>query len=197
MKTTKRVLAVLLALALGLALFAPVAMAADPVITGITPQNAVARTGKSITFTVEAQPPEDAESPLTYQWYQLIDGEWQAIEGATSKSLTVTAAVDEFISGGPEADLANLYFGLIKQYRTVVTCGEGQSEQAVKAVFVLSFLDGYSGVIKFVRAGVPEVALSSPSIMLGINFGLIIVSPILFFTAIRIWFLSFMMYGIL
>jgi len=140
MKTTKRITGIILALALALSLALP-AFAADPIITGITPQNAKARTGQSITFTVEAQPPEGAEGPLAYQWYELVDGEWEAIEGATSKTLTVTGEIEDFVSGF-FSSIFNVLLGLKKEYRAVVSNGEGEALQEISAVFFPSFIDG-------------------------------------------------------
>jgi len=152
MKTTKRVLAILLVLTLGLALFAPMAAATDPIITGITPQNPVARTNQSITLTVDAQPPEDAEGPLSYQWYQWVDGEWQAIEGATAKSLNVTAKVEEFISEDIVASIQSLMNGLTKQYKLVVSCGEDLASQETSALFLPSFSDAKEGYFQVCTA---------------------------------------------
>jgi len=199
MKTTKRVLAVLLALALGLALFAPMAAAADPVITGVTPKNAVARIGQSITFTVEAQLPEGAEGPLTYQWYQQIGGEWQAIAGATTKSLTVTAKVEDYISAmfdesGTYVSLNSLVLGLAKQYRVEVACGEGIAFQEVEATFSLGFIDSYRAIILLLDTEITNLAIQGLDDMYGtffwdIAYGFIkvLLSPFVGFVGLVIW----------
>ena len=205
MKTTKRLLSVLLALALGLALFAPMAAATDPVITGITPQNQIARTGKKITLTVEAQLPAGAVGPLTYQWYQWSDGEWQAIEGAQAKSMTVTTAIDEFVSADIDASVRNLMSGITQYYQVVVSCGEGQTAQNVSVKFVPTFGDGFSGVIKCAQAYATANTSSdvnSPTWDQNLRYGTILAaifaSPVLLYSGMMIWFFSGMTYyGIL
>ena len=149
MKTTKRILGILLALALTLTLALPAA-AADPIITGVSPQNPVARTGKNITLTVEAELPEGDAGPLSYQWYQWADGDWEEIAGATAKSLTVTATAADFVPANFDevfdtsdgfGSLETLLFGLIKQYRVTVFCAGGQAAQDMPAAFRLGFFD--------------------------------------------------------
>jgi len=194
MKTTKRVLAVLLALALGLALFAPMAMAADPVITGVTPQNPVARTGKSITLTVEAQPPQGAETPLAYQWYQWVDDDWQAIAGATTKNLAVTATLEEFITGYSGMTLDNMLFGLSKQYQVIVSCGEGQASQDASAVFFPGFFDNYSGTLQVIRELAMDLFGLSDISDSALNFASILVFPLMLFNAAMLWSFSSLAY---
>ena len=56
-----------------------------PFVTGGAEDRGVMR-GQSVTFAVTA---EGAE-PIMYQWYEQRDGDWRAIDGATSSSLEVT-----------------------------------------------------------------------------------------------------------
>jgi len=152
MKTTKRTLGILLTLAIALTLALPAfAGENDPVITAVTPQNAVARTGESVTFTVEAQAPEGAEDPLAYQWYQWVGNDWQAIEGAASKSLTVAANVEEFVYGDISVSVENLFRGLKKQYRVIVFCDGNEASQDVSARFCPGFIDSFGGSLQLVQ----------------------------------------------
>jgi len=156
MKTTKRILSVFLTLALALTLALP-ALAAAPVITGITPARPVARTGKNLTLTVTAQ-----GEGLSYQWYQWIDDDWAIIPGATSGSLTVTATIEEFVPAfedgvfgaiaGYFAGFTGLLIGLRKQYRVMVSCGEGETYREITAVFVPGLLDSCRGFYQLYEA---------------------------------------------
>jgi len=78
MKTTKRILAIALALALGLALFAPMASAAvdpnAPIITKQPKLFTIKRAGQDIVLEVEASLPEGSDGVLSYAWY---DYDWQ------------------------------------------------------------------------------------------------------------------------
>jgi len=102
MKTTKRILAIALALVLGLALFAPVASAADdpnaPIITKQpTKSNGTfyLQAGKALQLDVEATPPEGSQGTLSYAWY---DYNWQqgdtAPPVATGASVTIPTSED-------------------------------------------------------------------------------------------------------
>ena len=197
MKTTKRILGILLALVLGLALFAPMAMAEGPSITGISPQSPAARTNKSITLTVEAQLPTGAAGPLTYQWYQWVDGDWQEIEGATAKTLTVTAAVEEFVVDDFNACINHLLYGIIKEYRVVVFCDEGESSQDISATFFPGFIDGFRGFFQMVQAGTVDIVTNMFNITFTDNTARILMSisaalvfPIYLISGIMIWFFS-------
>ena len=81
MKTTKRVLAVLLALALGLGLFAPMAAAEEQRITTLFTKRmspfTVLKTGDIVTFAPEAKLPEGVDAELQYQWYY---GPWNTFD---------------------------------------------------------------------------------------------------------------------
>ena len=205
MKTTKRILGILLALALVFTLALP-ALAADPIITGVIPQNPIARTGKSITLTVEAELPEGDAGPLSYQWYQWVDGDWEEIAGATAKSLTVTATAEEFIPDFSELDsLDSLNFdvrGIAKQYQVVVSCAEGETELDFDVVFILGFFDMYSTFF--------QISLATALYMLDLDssalpswadawFGIpkVLVAPILLPLIIILWYNNFTKYGII
>jgi len=104
MKTTKRLLAVLLVLALGLALFAPVAAAvgADedtPLFTKRMPRFTLMRWDENnkITLSAEAKLPEGVDAELQYQWFYGPWNEFDApfdefyiIEGATEPQYTIS-----------------------------------------------------------------------------------------------------------
>jgi len=95
MKTTKRILAVALALALGLALLAPAALAAvDPNAPVITRQPVgphSIRINKTFTLSVQANAPDCAPGTLSYQWFNAIND----APIATGSSVTLTSAFDD------------------------------------------------------------------------------------------------------
>lgn len=73
MKTTKRLLAVLLAVLLGLAVLAPMTSAADdsayaPIITKQPKAEVTVFTGKELVLEVEAKLPDGVEGTLSYEW---------------------------------------------------------------------------------------------------------------------------------
>jgi len=147
MKTIKRVLAVLLALAIAFALALP-AMAQSPI--AITPLPPAARIGESITLT--AHVPEDFEGYQGYQWYQWVDGEWQkawggaGFPGTAFTSLEVTAELEDFVSKDLTASLNNLLSGLAKRYKVVVFHGGKESEQEIAVKFFPGYLDYCRGL---------------------------------------------------
>jgi len=96
MKTTIRILAVLLALALGLALFASAAMAAEQraaLFTKRLPASTMTRSGRTITLAPVAKLPEGVNAQLKYQWYTKDwndgGGKWVPVAGATGPALTL------------------------------------------------------------------------------------------------------------
>ena len=134
MKTTKRILGIALALALALTLALP-ALAADPVITSITPERLVGRAGEDFTITVAAQGAE------TYQWYQYI-GRWVEIGGASSNVLTVTAVPEEFRDGD------DVIKGLQKGYQVVVSNDDGQASRMIIVKFFLNPRDSFRSIFR-------------------------------------------------
>ena len=169
MKTMKRVLGILLALALVLTLALP-AMAAEPVITDVSPERLVARTGESITLTVEA---EGAE---TYQWYQWVDDDWEEIAGATAKSLTITANIEEF------TELDDLFSGLKKKYCVVVFGNGDQISADITVVFVPGFFDSFRGMFRYSENFAYQRGVNRLSFILGEIFLL----PFLLFAVLTI-----------
>jgi hypothetical protein len=114
MKTTKRILVLLLTLALGRALFAPTAAAeADPMAPVITKdlerKTHTADSRISMTLEVAAGLPENSQGTLRYQWYVSKyaftgqgPGAWsqgkfetEKIEGADSPKLKVEFSLDD------------------------------------------------------------------------------------------------------
>ena len=72
MKQSKRILAMALALALGLALFAPGVLAADPnapVITRQPMERTTIRTGQTLRLEVEARLPDGVTGDLSVTWH--------------------------------------------------------------------------------------------------------------------------------
>jgi len=75
MKTTKRVLSILLAILLGLALLAPMASAAGdpayaPIITKQPKASVTVLTTKDLVLEVEAKLPDGVQGTLSYEWYR-------------------------------------------------------------------------------------------------------------------------------
>ena len=75
MKPTKRLLAILLAVLLGLAVLAPMASAAGdpayaPIITKQPKEQVTIFTGKDLVLEVEAKLPDGAPGTLSYEWYR-------------------------------------------------------------------------------------------------------------------------------
>jgi len=151
MKITKRVLGILLALAMGLGLFAPMAMAAEsdaPVIVSLTPDPANKlnlSTTKKQTLRVQAASPSDDSGVLEYQWYEgEVDkfGHSQntrAIAGATDSSLTVSCAAK---------DIDAFPFVVNKCYYAVITNrysigGEEKTAQAYTKTFTVRFYTSF------------------------------------------------------
>ena len=92
MKTTaKRILSILLALTLGLALFTPMAAALEEatflLFTKRMPSSTLIDGEKPVTLAPVAQVPAGVDAELQYQWYTLgwgeSDGYWMPVEGAT------------------------------------------------------------------------------------------------------------------
>ena len=108
MKTTKRILATLLALALGLALLAPAALAADPpAFTTHMRGIHVVRSGQTITLEAEAALPAGVKAQLKYQWYASgwaaqsanVDEKtavYYAVKGATEPTLKVSPKAEDY-----------------------------------------------------------------------------------------------------
>jgi len=89
MKTTKRILSLLLALALGLALLVP-AMAADedpyaPIITKQFTVPSSIRTSDTLVLEIEAELPQGVTGELSYAWYDLSWGTRQTLIGSGPK----------------------------------------------------------------------------------------------------------------
>jgi hypothetical protein len=107
MKTTKRVLGIVLALALTLSLALP-AGAVDtphpmaPVITkDLSTEISLLKCGEFRTLAVEAVLPNNAEGQLEYQWYMEISAttafkETVLLEGETRPTLTVSLTLDDY-----------------------------------------------------------------------------------------------------
>jgi len=109
MKTTQRVLAVLLALALGLALFAPAAMAEEQQASLFTQRLStytIVKTGQEVILKAQAKLPDNVDAELQYQWYASDrmrkephspeEPELFPIEGATEPKLAVTITLEDF-----------------------------------------------------------------------------------------------------
>ena len=121
MKITKRVLAVLLALTLGLALLAPAAAAIgeSPVIVKDivepTPgkrEVQISSTSYKLALEVDARLPEGAEGPLRYEWYEETRGAARygnpingfvyttnVIEGQTGAKATISLSKEDAAKG--------------------------------------------------------------------------------------------------
>ena len=100
MKTTKHILGILLALALGLVLLAPMAMAAEQraaLFTKRMPASTMTTSGKTITLAPEAKLPAGVNAQLKYQWYTKGwndgSGAWVPVQGATGPTLTLNFTV--------------------------------------------------------------------------------------------------------
>jgi len=146
MKTTKHVLGILLALALGLGLFAPMAMAESdaPVIVSLTPDPANKlnlSTTKKQTLRVQAACPPAFNGTLEYQWYEgEVDkfGKMQntrPVAGATGPSLTVSCLAK---------DIDAIPFVANKGYYAVITNhyiagGEEMAAQTYTKTFFVRF----------------------------------------------------------
>ncbi|MCL2300114.1 MAG: hypothetical protein FWC27_08230 [Firmicutes bacterium] len=108
MKTTKRVLGIVLALLLGLALFAPMAMAAESkanLFTQRMPASTMTKSGKTITLAPVAKVPAGVSAAMNYQWYTKDwndgGGKWVPVKGATGPSLTLSFTVGLSGAGRP------------------------------------------------------------------------------------------------
>jgi len=139
MKTTKRALSTLLALALVFGLALP-AGAAAPIITELSPEWPVARIGEKMTLTVGVEQPEGAQGELEFQWYQIIDDDWVEIEGAVSNSLTVTATL---------GDIDSLPV-IVREYVLVIYYDGGAIYQTVTVGFVPGLLDSFRFAFRLV-----------------------------------------------
>jgi len=104
MKTTKRILCIVLTLLLGLALLAPAVLAADdpnaPVITAQPKSKIYIFAGKTVTVTVAASLPAGSNGTLSYAWY---DYDWQpgylnppVATGASATIEIPATTLDEF-----------------------------------------------------------------------------------------------------
>ena len=162
MKTTKRALSVLLALALGLALFAPMAAGySPPIFTKRMPMVTTAKAGKTITLTAEAKLPEDVDAELQYywstkDWNASRDAYWNVISGATEPTLTLCFSLEVNDDGIP-----NLY----REYRLEASydevCPEGTVIVAdydyTAVIYFLSLSECYEALlISMERGSLPE-----------------------------------------
>ena len=162
MKQTKRILAILLALALGLALMVP-AGAADmdaPIFTKRMPLAIVARAGKSVALEVQARVPSGVTAELKYQWYasedylemlymegfletltqeDLEQWDYEPIEGATERKYTALP---------PENGLYVRAYHVQAYYETE----DGSIAESSDYILVIHFFSMFSG---FNEAGVP------------------------------------------
>lgn len=106
MKHTRRILPILLALALGLA---PAAAAANtkPVFTRRMPGATMTKTGADVTLSAQAKLPAGVDAALQYQWYasewfaeknmpkKAADIAYLPIEGATGPQVTVSCDLED------------------------------------------------------------------------------------------------------
>ncbi|MCL1951245.1 MAG: hypothetical protein FWF60_00305 [Oscillospiraceae bacterium] len=108
MKTTKRILILLLTLALGLALFAPMAAAKEQRAILFTKRmfaSSMTSNGKAFTLAPKAKLPAGVNAQLKYQWYTKDwndgGGAWYPVAGATGPTLTLSFTVGLSDSGFP------------------------------------------------------------------------------------------------
>jgi len=118
MKTTKRVLGIVLALAIALTLAVPAA-AADtphpmaPIITqNLSTEGRPLKCGNQRTLAVEAVLPDGAEGQLEYQWYMQFSNipardEIVLLEGETGPALTVSLTLDDYKALGADTFLTD------------------------------------------------------------------------------------------
>jgi len=155
MKTTKRVLAVLLALAMGLALFAPMAAAEETEATNLftkrMPSAILTKRGKSITLTPEAKPPAGVDAELQYQWYTKdwnfsSTDEWYPVDGATEPTLTLCFTYSGDSYGAPNT--AKPY--CLRAYYAVE--GEGETVVVDNDYTIIFYLLSLSECYEFLSA---------------------------------------------
>ena len=112
MKTTKRILCIALTLLLGLAVLAPMTLAADdpnaPIITSQPKSKIYIFANRSLTVTVAASLPAGSNGTLSYAWY---DYDWQpgylnppVATGASATILIPAATQGEFDMEYPGAN---------------------------------------------------------------------------------------------
>jgi len=118
MKQTKRILAIVLALALGLAVFATGVAAEDPYAPIITMQpkaeKTVVQAGKELKLEVQAMPPVGAEGILTYEWYESSAAGDRLVATSANAIIPISKAMLDNWS-----EKYNYYFSL--NYYVVVT----------------------------------------------------------------------------
>ena len=135
---------------------------------------------------MEAQLPEGAEGPLEYQWYLVTYSGLEAIAGATTNTLTVTAAAE---------DIGRSRTFLTKNYSLAVICEEGTTYQNVNVTFVPGFIDSFRYAFLFIRGGMDEDALkNSPGYRTGYAIGLVMFIPFILMFGAATYFNGVMTY---
>ena len=96
---TKRILAVLITLTLGLALLAPAALASEavdpnaPIITRQPSVPAIVRIGRTLTLELQAQLPEGAQGELSVVWHGFGSSAINDTIVADGASVTIPTAI--------------------------------------------------------------------------------------------------------
>ncbi len=194
MKQTKRLLAILLALAMTLALALP-ALAAEeddlayPIFTKELPVITVAQTGGSVVLEAEVKLPEGVEAELYYQWYATDwqagtsfaeDVEYYPIEEETDARLEDSLVLD-VVGSYPSPLMSRIYrleaYYFTDSMRIYTWCD-------TKVFCNYSFGDAWRAVYNLVGPGVlPELVLRA----MGLPLALMIYTGGKFFANLYRW----------
>ena len=193
MKITKRVLAILLALALGLALLAPAAFAEDakpPVFTKVMAAGLKElRAGETIVLEAGAKLPNGVDAELKYQWYATDwlnpanevfstftkpSREFFLLEGETGPQLEVSVSAEE-LSGNVAALLpAGLRFYCLKAYYTADDGSVAEANDYGQIIGTFSFEDLYFHMVRLVGSGPTVIEVMGKTVFKVLLYPLIV-----------------------
>jgi len=144
MKQSKRILAIALALVLGLALFAPGVSAADaPVITKQPMEKTTIQTGQTLRLEVEAKLPDGATGELSVVWHA-YDWPYGIDTGPLATGAALAYKIPVAMLGGNTSRNYHFYAKITGTYvdQGGITRTVDMESKSTKVLILASFADG-------------------------------------------------------